>query len=550
LTVSRALERLAAIWSKPASWLADSGAIVAVLAVGAAAAFAGAVHTRIFGHDIFVFLDAGWRVLNGQRPEIDFNPSMGPLLALLAALGMKLAGNSPDGIGVMSGIVGSVTGCWAYALGRKRMAWMGAALAAVVVALIAAAPFPIGWEPNTLSHAMFYNRFGYALLGLVVLESFRPGAATLAGGISTGIVAAALLFQKPSYGLVALGFAAGSALLGSSDRRRVLGIAAGLVGAVLAMMAYLRFDFGAVWSDLRMMSAARSAGLSFWNIRWAFLKGFAEFLPLGVLAALTSTLTSSLQPLAATALLWIGGALLLATNAQPSGFPLNAVLALILVERARATIKNDTPSWPRFPQPAAIVILLGLICCLPIAVSNAAGLADALIESQRRVPETVARFQSPILSRLILYDVPNGTDSDVRSTGAVYVTYVNDGVDLIRRVSAPNETIFTLDLVNPFPYALMRRPARGSMPALSFNHTFTDGDKPSQAWLYGSADIVMVPKHPASAEPDARALFRNYLPGIRNEMTLCAEDDWWELYRWPGDRRGCAEVSGPSRQSH
>jgi len=93
---------------------------------------------------------------------------MGPLLALLAAAGLKLAHNSSNGIGYMSALVGGVAGCWAYAISRRRMAAIPGTLAGIVVALIAAAPFPLGWTPNTLSHAMLYNRYSYALLGLIV----------------------------------------------------------------------------------------------------------------------------------------------------------------------------------------------------------------------------------------------------------------------------------------------------------------------------------------------------------------------------------------------
>ncbi|HTS51479.1 MAG TPA: hypothetical protein VMH05_26205 [Bryobacteraceae bacterium] len=520
---------MTAIWSKPSTRLADLCAVLLILLISAVTAAIGAVHTRIFGHDIFIFLDAGWRVLNGQRPEINFNPSMGPLLSLLSAAGLKLAHNSPNGIGYMSALVGGIAGCWAYAISRRRMAAIPATLAGIVVALIATAPFPIGWPPNVLSHAMLYNRYGYALLGLVVLECFQPGQSTLIGGVSTGVVSVALLFLKPSYCLVALGFAACSVVIEQRGLRRILGIAIGLSAAGLAMMAYLRFDFAAFGSDLRLMSAARSSSLSLWNVRWSLFKGLGDFLPLALLAVLASSLTLRLRPLLVTALVWIGGALLLATNAQPSGYPLNALLALLLVEQGRAAIARVSWNAPRFPKPETVLILLGLICYAPIAIGDASGLAYALVDSHRNPP--VARFHATPLRNLILYDTPDGTDADQRSNGRAYVDYVNDGVDLIQRVSKPDQTVFTLDMVNPFPYALLRRPPEGGTPALAFNHTFNDQHKPSPKWLFGSADIVMVPKHPASSEPDAAALFRNYLPAIQSKFTLCAESDWWKLYR-------------------
>jgi hypothetical protein len=373
---------------------------------------------------------------------------------------------------------------------------------------------------------------------LVVLESFRPGAAGIAGGFSTGLVAAALMFLKPSYCLVALCIAVARPRVG-----RIGGLLLGLLAGGLAMMAYLRFDFGAVWNDLHLMSEARSAGLSMWTIRWSFAKGFAEFLPLGLLALWVSIATT-LRPLIWTALVFGGGALLLATNAQPTGYPLNALLAILLAEHGRVAIANSQ-FGARLIRPDAILVLLGLACFAPVLFSNASGVAYALVESRKNPPgDATARFHEPHLASLLLYDVPDGTDADQRSNGRVYVQYVNDGIDLIERFSPPSETIFTLDMVNPFPYALLRGPAHGGSPALAFNHTFNDQHKPSPDWLFGSADIVMVPKRPASSDPDTRALFRNYLPSIEAGFRVCAESDWWRLYKRPSNLQGCAALSG------
>jgi hypothetical protein len=533
LRLVRAADGVAEVWSKPAGPLTDACAAVLIFLICAATALIGAVHTRIFGHDVFIVFDAGWRVLNGQRPDVDFSPSMGPLLALLAAAGLRLAHNSVNGVGYMSAIVGAIVGGWSYALCRRRMAAIPAILSAIVITLIAVAPFPIGWPPNTSSHAMLYNRYGYALVGLVVLECFRPGTLSIYGGFSTGLVCVALLFLKPSYCLVALCLA-----LARPERRRIGGFLLGLATGSLAMMAYLRFDFGAVWNDVHTMSAAKSGGLSLWTIRWSFMNGLADLLPLALLALLVSIATT-IRPLIWTALVFIGGGLLLATNAQPNRYPLNALLAILLVEHGRAAIKDPTSRL----RSDTILVLLGLICYAPVFFSNASGVAYALWESRKNPPDSVARFQEPHLASLLLYDIPNGTDADQRSNGHVYVNYVNDGIDLIQRCSTAKETVFTLDMANPFPYALLRQPARGGSPALAFNHTFNDQRKPSSDWLFGSADMVMVPKHPASSEPDARALFRNYLPSIQAGFRLCAESDWWELYKRPGNLEGCSAVS-------
>jgi len=48
---------------------------------------------------------------------------------------------------------------------------------------------------------------------------------------------------------------------------------------------------------------------------------------------------------------------------------------------------------------------------------------------------------------LLLYD---GL-SEARTTGRQYVTYVNEGVDMLHKNTSMDETVLTMDMVNPFP---------------------------------------------------------------------------------------------------
>jgi hypothetical protein len=76
---------------------------------------------------------------------------------------------------------------------------------------------------------MVYNRYGYALLGLVMLEAFQPAGGSKrtteewVGGISSGAATALALFLKASFSLVAFAFLAASFLFWRPARRRLLG---------------------------------------------------------------------------------------------------------------------------------------------------------------------------------------------------------------------------------------------------------------------------------------------------------------------------------------
>jgi hypothetical protein len=109
-------------WSAPANAARDVCAFLLILALCLAAVYVGVAHTRIFGHDVFLSSDLAWRVLNGQRPVLDYSPSMGAVLSLVLAAGLKLAHYSADGIGYASALMGAITGVWGYFLARRRMA--------------------------------------------------------------------------------------------------------------------------------------------------------------------------------------------------------------------------------------------------------------------------------------------------------------------------------------------------------------------------------------------------------------------------------------------
>ena len=53
--------------------------LVALAVICGVTAFIGIVPTRIYGHDVFVGLEGGWRVINGQRPHVDFVSAWGPV---------------------------------------------------------------------------------------------------------------------------------------------------------------------------------------------------------------------------------------------------------------------------------------------------------------------------------------------------------------------------------------------------------------------------------------------------------------------------------------
>src|ERR1035441_922217 len=242
-----------------------------LLLVCLAVAIVGVPVLRNFGHDIFVSLDGGWRVLHGQRPGVDFYSQMGPAYYLLHATGLWLAGGDARGLGYGSALATSLISFWAFFVLRSRMRPAPLFVACLFLALLAAAPFPLGYYYSDAAFSMKHNRYGFALTALVMLESFLPQDAStrkrhLLGGFSTGLACALLLFLKISYGFVALTVAAVSLPLSSGARNRLAGMAAGFAAFSVPMMAYLRFDLASQVYQYQLLARVQGHRITFYSV--------------------------------------------------------------------------------------------------------------------------------------------------------------------------------------------------------------------------------------------------------------------------------------------
>src|SRR5258708_38437819 len=101
----------------------------------------GAVPTRLFGHDIFFLLDNGWRVINGQRPHLDYYSPWGPVTFLVVAAGLKISGYSVDGIGYGNALAAFIMGSWTFYVAKNRLTPPLRLLLSFFLAVLVAAPY-------------------------------------------------------------------------------------------------------------------------------------------------------------------------------------------------------------------------------------------------------------------------------------------------------------------------------------------------------------------------------------------------------------------------
>lgn len=498
--------------------------------------------TRRFGHDIFFLLDNGWRVVNGQRPHVDFYSPWGPLTYLIVGLGMRVSHYSVNSVGYGSAIFGLLVGLWSYHLGRDRMESSLRILLSLFLTALVMAPYVLGTSPMASSHAMVYNRYGYALLGLIMLEGFQPVRGgtrrkeELIGGISSGAAAALLLFLKVSFFLVSLPLIGVSVLFWCRARSRLLGLASGFLLVSLGFLGYLHFDIQAVFRDLRMVAGARAESLHVWVVVSDAARNGTRLLT-AILLVLTCSLWAEaarqpwrgLQLALFAAAACVADVLLLFTNMQGDAFPLTAVFAIIAVSTVTTRDRQLPDSQARvvFPYYTGVLFLASLLI-LPQLGSDLSGLVyGAWSKTRPTSTASVVHFTEPCLASLLLYD----SAQDSVSNGTIYTTYVNDGVALLRRSSRSDQTVITMDMMNPFSYALQRKPALGGIAAAAYNYTLSDEYRPTDDGYFGNADIVMVPKRPAVEPILHDPIIRIYEPALEKRYRLEAESDWWRLYK-------------------
>jgi hypothetical protein len=531
-------------WSTVKRMVFSGAFAIALFLICGIPAYVGVPRTHEFGYDVFFFLDGGWRVLSGQRPHADFSTAWGPVTYLLTAGGLSLSGYRVEGIGFGDSLFGLILGLWAYALLHRRLSRGLAILGSVSVAALSVAPFALGTPPFRSSHAMIYNRWGYALLALVLFESFpspevesKLGRFAFSGGLSSGLACTLLLFLKASYFLVSLGFVTISWVFWNhSKRARMTGMILGASLIATLMLWYLRFDLPSMLADLRMAAVSRSQSLSTDRLRFTLLKSIGPaLLPTGMLSILTVLVApevgrrgitgkarSSRLYLLALAV-YVAGTLLLWTNAQWNSFPLNVALALILLNRCMSS-QSVRPYLLKIG-----VLFLGFFLIFPSLVIDLIGLGYAAWRSSLPPSARVLRFRTGRLAALYLSEsnIPQAS----RSNGAALAAYINDGEELLRRCSRPDERVTTFDAYDPFSYVLGRKPARGGMAAAVYNYTFCERYHLPPEAMFGDADLVMFPKLPASDQYYFDGLVRTYGSSLEREFVRAAESSRWILYR-------------------
>jgi len=358
------------------------------------------------------------------------------------------------------------------------------------------------------------------------------------GGFSTGAAMSLAVFTKASYFMVGVPIVGASLVFRGLQKKRLCGLAAGFGVVTLALLAYLRFDILKVVQDMRIAAAGR---FKMMELHW---QGMVLKLRVQVLSLLTLIVlwlyesspqkpaerwSTDYQLLIWGLLVFAADLLLLFSNLQSFGMPLLAAFGFVVASRSTAARRrvgfahSRSENW----RYAFVLLFCGLLS-LPQFCCDLVGLGYGAVQKAHPSAEkSRVRFSSPRLASMILYDWP----SDTRSNGGVYTGRINEGVALLKQYCGPGDRVLNMDMVNPFPYALGWRPARGGMAAAAHNNLFTDELRPSDDEFFGDATAVMVPKEPALGDDLYDGFYRIYSPHLLQRYRLAAESETWRLYK-------------------
>lgn len=538
------MERLIRWWVGPEPERDRSGRqsllLISLLAICAATFALGVPRLRWGSNDVFICLDGAWRILNGQRPVLDFYAAKGPAWLMLNAAALALAGNDARALCYGSTIVAVLISAWAFFVLRRRMEPAPCFVACISIVLLAVSPFPLGEYPTFTSFAMTFNRYGFALASLVLLECFLPSSKEdsfrkqFGGGFSSGLACAVMFFVKISYGMVGLVLAGASVVLRPRERVRWLGLITGFAIFVLPMLAYLRFGVAAIVREYGFLAAARGSTVTPRLILHRVWQDRFEFMPVLLLTLLVALFVAQgagrrITLAAAGLMAAVGGTLLIMTNSQHGDLPLMAAAALLLVnEVTYAWMRPKTDMGGPSVLAALTVLSFGLLAAgIPLSM-NAAGFGYALADKVRH-RDASYHFQAPHLQALEFVEYHAYWAR--YSNGELFVRYTEEGMDLVKAHSGANESVRSMMNSNPFSYALLRPPPPGGAVDINFA-TVSEKSMPPLKFILGDVDLILIPKLPTAEQDETIELvLSTYRDTLESQYLIEAESPHWTLLR-------------------
>lgn len=511
-----------------------------------------------YGYDMMVFLDGADRVVSGQIPNRDFHTPLGLLAYLLPALGLWAGGSfgamMPYAMAAFALLILPIL---IYVCASRLRLEYALAFALFVLTLVLT-PASVGEQMPTF--AMFYNRWGYALLAMLfmlALPSLRGPSRPRVDGAVAAIVLLLSFYLKISYFGIAFGFMTILLLV----RPTRLAAATGLVGALAGIAVVHLFWMGTANYFDDIASAAKCSGVlrgSMVSFALIGLENAGTTAPFVFLVVIAWWRGASLWTLFLC--LFMAGAGLVLSNQNAQGVGLLTLIPAAIVA-AQAIPKQPSD------ETGAAFQLAGFLLVATIAATSILFSTESLLRhtwmalrDHRGSPSYIAEvdgFTAEELARpgpgapgletlrsayrterLGLDNLTLARSFAVTQVLAQpeYLWTVQDAVQLVRSQPRLAGKILTLDMANPFNALLNRSAPVGVDSWYHLGRTFSETVHPTPSRLFADVDVVLVPKAPV-VPAGAAVLMRLYGGVLNQRFERVATSDYWHAYARRTPRR-------------
>jgi hypothetical protein len=477
--------------------------------------------TSKYLNDLLIFLDGAHRIAVGQVPNVDFHSSLGPLAFYIPYLGFSLSGSMSAAMPIGMALVTLATAVVAAEVIASRMRPSIGLPLALYLLLILIVPANPGEALGDISFAMFYNRIGWAALGLLLVFHLprMPGAPSrdLVDAGCAACLVLLMLYTKITYGIVGMGFL----FLLLFDRRQVRWVGlcfALLVGAVLIVEALWQGGLTHV-EDLRLASQVSGSFPDIPRLTEVVARNLADIVVYGVFAVLLLALARSFRDLIFLGFCLGSGILIIEQNFQIVGILTLGAGAAVASER----LLRQEFGFERQRLVAGLPLLLALLM-LPVSAINLANLGMHAVLAMGGQGEQLPlpRFDGIRLVETL------GPGPFGRFHG--YNEAMADGRAALEALEGPVERVAVMDFANPFSAGMNLWPPRGDSPWYHWGRTIDSRHFPPAEDIFADADIILQPKMPI--EPytgdGMRVIYADYLNA---HYRLIADTRDWRLYR-------------------
>jgi hypothetical protein len=534
-----------------ARWL--WGALAAVCVAAIAVLLIAIGPSRIMAPwDVFILLDGAWRILSGQIPHTDFHNPIGSLAYFLIAIGMKVSDLSLNGF-VYGNVIFLVSATsWGGLIFFSRLTPSLAFLSTLFIATLAIATRPLGYDPSITTYAMVYNRYGWVLLTLVVVQLFvaddRKGKKwERFDAASVGLLLGFLFFCKITYFVMGAASLPLALILRPRLRPAISLTAAGFglicLGGWIALgvnpLDYVRDIQAAGQAQSpaqRFRELARALEHNSWQISlaaavWYFLVGLPDWRSVEKWSDTFRPTLVYLFILSAALVIEVGNA------EEYSDIPFFFVAGVVLlhdvwrVHRITPALALRERNWKYLSSVAIIVFAFfgnifskDLLAIGHSIAGKAAGAADAAAPN---------RFDAVRLRNFV---IPHSSQWHTAYWLANEIPErINDGLALIRRHANPESKLVVLALTDPFSFPLELKPAKGVPTWWDLNYSFNKRVHPTPGAVFSDADFVLIPilreGDKGCCQPTVQALVEIYGKYLKEHFSEIERSTFWILLK-------------------